>query len=199
LFLPLCRLFTFNMQFFFALIPFLALASAYQVTSPGGAAGWTTAGPNVVTWQRVSTDQQNFTIVLSNQARTPSYQQVLAALVDGSLGKFTVSPPSTGFPTGSGFQVNLVNDTENLNTILAQSQQFSIVTATTTGSFSGTIISSTPTSAGTPTDTNNANTGTDTNTALNPTGSTSKTSGAGRITAGGSAGLIFGALAALVL
>ncbi|KAH9002456.1 hypothetical protein EDB86DRAFT_2774745, partial [Lactarius hatsudake] len=124
------------MQFFVTLFSFVALASAYQVTSPGGSSGWTIAGPNVVTWQRVSTDALNFTIVLSNQARTPSYQQVLAALVDGTLGKFTVSPPSTGFPTGTGFQVNLVADSQDLTTIFAQSQQFAIVQATTTTSSS---------------------------------------------------------------
>ncbi|KAH9173333.1 hypothetical protein EDB89DRAFT_1850369 [Lactarius sanguifluus] len=124
------------MQFFFTLLSFVALASAYRVTSPGGSSGWTIAGPNVVTWERVGTDALNFTIVLSNQAQTPSYQQVLAALVDGTLGKFTVRPPSTGFPTGTGFQVNLVEDSESLSTIYAQSQQFSIVQATTTTSSS---------------------------------------------------------------
>ncbi|KAH9062288.1 hypothetical protein EDB87DRAFT_335143 [Lactarius vividus] len=186
------------MHFFFTLLSFVALASAYQVTSPGGSAGWTIAGPNVVTWQRVSTDALNFTIVLSNQARTPSYQQVLAALVDGNLGKFTVSPPSTGFPTGTGFQVNLVQDSQNLNTIYAQSQQFAIVQATTTTSSSLTATTPLFSTATTPVLTN-----TDTNTDLNPTGSltntTAPSNGADRITAVGSAGLIFGVLAAMVL
>ncbi|KAH9071572.1 Ser-Thr-rich glycosyl-phosphatidyl-inositol-anchored membrane family-domain-containing protein [Lactarius deliciosus] len=182
------------MQFFFTLLSFVALASAYQVTSPGGSSGWTIAGPNVVTWQRVSTDPLNFTIVLSNQARTPSYQQVLAALIDGNLGKFTVSPPSTGFPTGTGFQVNLVKDSENLSTIYAQSQQFAIVQATTTTSSS--LTATTPF-------TTRVATNTDTNTDLNPTGSltntTAPSNGADRITAAGSAGLVFGVLAAMVL
>jgi hypothetical protein len=187
------------MQFLFALIPFVALASAYQITSPGGAAGWTTAGPNVVTWQRVSTDAANFTLLLVNQAKTPTYSQVLAALVDGTLGNFTVSPPSTGYPTGSGFQVNFVADTSDLSTIYAQSGQFTIGQATTTASALSTPITSfTPTTA-VPT-TTDTNTGTD----LNPTGSLTNTTapsknGADRITAAGSAGLIFGALAAIVL
>ncbi|KAH9042864.1 hypothetical protein EDB84DRAFT_899140 [Lactarius hengduanensis] len=183
------------MQFFFTLLSFVALASAYQVSSPGGSSGWTIAGPNVVTWQRVNTDALNFTIVLSNQARTPSYQQVLAALVDGTLGKFTVSPPSTGFPTGTGFQVNLVADSQNLNSIFAQSQQFSILQATTTTSSS---LTATPLFSTTPAATN-----TDTNTDLNPTGSltntTAPSNGADRISAAGSASLIFGVLAAMVL
>ena len=67
------------MHFLFALIPFVALASAYQVTSPGGAAGWTTAGPNVLTWQRVSTDALNFTIVLNNQVRFFSWLTLIVA------------------------------------------------------------------------------------------------------------------------
>jgi hypothetical protein len=189
------------MQFFFALIPFVALASAYQITSPGGAAGWTTAGPNVVAWQRVSTDALNFTLVLSNQAQTPSYSQVLAALVDGTLGTFTVSPPSTGYPTGNGFQVNFVQDTEHLSTIYAQSTQFAIAQATTTASSLSTATTPfTPTNpVATTTDTS-----TDTNTDLNPTGSLTNTTapsknGADRMAVAGSASLIFGALAAIVL
>ncbi|KAF8270923.1 hypothetical protein EI94DRAFT_1569491 [Lactarius quietus] len=120
------------MKFFFTLISSIALASAYSISSPGGAAGWTTAGPNVVTWQRVSTDPLNFTIVLSNQNITPSYSQELNALVDGTLGNITCSAPSTGWPTGDGFQVNFVQDPTHLSTILAQSQQFSITQPNTT-------------------------------------------------------------------
>lgn len=58
------------MKFFVALISFVASASAYSISSPGGSAGWTTAGPNSVTWTRVSTDPSNFTVVLSNQVRS---------------------------------------------------------------------------------------------------------------------------------
>jgi hypothetical protein len=52
----------------------------------------------------------------------------LQALVDGTLGKISVNPPSTGFPIGTGFRLNLVKDTENLNTIFAQSDKFNIIT-----------------------------------------------------------------------
>lgn len=57
------------MKSFFVLPSFVALAAAYSISSPGGSAGWTTAGPNIVTWTRVSTDALNFTLVLSNQVR----------------------------------------------------------------------------------------------------------------------------------
>ena len=57
---------------------------------------------------------------------SPPTSQVLAALVDGSLGTTNVNPPSGGWKTGKGFQVNLVKDAEDLNTILAQSPQFEI-------------------------------------------------------------------------
>lgn len=54
--------------------------------------------------------------------------QVLAALVDGKLGTITANPPSAGWPTGTGFRVNLVQDPDSLNTILAQSGEFNITT-----------------------------------------------------------------------
>ena len=49
-----------------------ASAFAYQVTEPTNATGWTTAGSNVVAWDKVSTDPANFTIVLVNQVCTDS-------------------------------------------------------------------------------------------------------------------------------
>lgn len=56
----------------------------------------------------------------------PNGDQVLNALVDGTLGNITCNPPSGGWPTGSGFRVNLVQDAQHLSSILAQSSQFSI-------------------------------------------------------------------------
>jgi hypothetical protein len=185
------------MKFFFTLPSFVALATAYQITSPGGATGWTTAGPNSVAWSRVSTDPLNFTIVLVNQNITPSYSQALDALVDGTLGNITVNPPSTGFPTGDNFQVNFVQDATHLSTILAQSTQFSITQSNSTST-----TTSTPTTFATTNPTQTAGTGTDTNTNdLNPTGTTNGTSknGAERTKAAGGVGLIFGVLAAMAL
>jgi hypothetical protein len=37
-----------------------------------------------------------------------------------------LNPPSGGWPTGDGFQLNFVRDEESLNTIFAQSARFSI-------------------------------------------------------------------------
>ncbi len=51
------------------LLAFAASALAYQVTEPDSVAGWTIAGPNVVSWNKVSTDPVNFTVVLVNQVR----------------------------------------------------------------------------------------------------------------------------------
>ena len=54
----------------FALASLLALAAsaaALQVTQPSNSSGWTTSGPNTVTWSSVNTDKSNFTIVLNNQ------------------------------------------------------------------------------------------------------------------------------------
>ncbi|KAH9850010.1 hypothetical protein C2E23DRAFT_837018 [Lenzites betulinus] len=107
-----------------------ASAFAYSVTEPTNSTGWTTSGPNEVSWTKVDTDAANFTIVLVNQASFPPTSQILDALVDASLGKITVNPPSGGWKTGTGFQVNLVKDAENTNTILAQSDQFTISTST---------------------------------------------------------------------
>lgn len=51
------------------LLALAASALAYQVTEPDSVTGWTTAGSNVVSWDKVSTDAANFTIVLVNQVR----------------------------------------------------------------------------------------------------------------------------------
>ncbi|KAH9972965.1 hypothetical protein BGW80DRAFT_1172317 [Lactifluus volemus] len=124
----------------FAIFSFAALASAYQVTTPGQNVGWTTAGPNVVTWERVATDPQTFTMVLVNQAAgaLPGGPQTLLATVDGTQNKITVPTPSGGFPVGQGFQVNFVKSPQDMNTILAQSGQFAITQSSVTPSASST-------------------------------------------------------------
>src|SRR5882757_6042190 len=62
----------------------------------------------------------------------PSGQEVLIATVDGTLGIISIPAPSGGFVVGNGFQVNFVNDSQHLSSILAQSQQFSITQSNTT-------------------------------------------------------------------
>lgn len=48
---------------------FLAVSSAFAiaVTSPGGTSGWSTSGPNILEWNRVSTDPTTFAVFLVNQ------------------------------------------------------------------------------------------------------------------------------------
>jgi len=131
----------------------LALTSSalgYQVTIPNASQGWTNSGGQPFTWQRVDTDPQNFTAVLTNVNLGPANNQVLAALVDGLLGNTTLLPPSEGWPSGSGFRVNIVLNTENLNTILAQSDEFKI-SAVTSSTLSGAVVTSSISTATVPT------------------------------------------------
>ncbi|OAX44477.1 hypothetical protein K503DRAFT_795333 [Rhizopogon vinicolor AM-OR11-026] len=126
---------------------------AYQVNAPGESQNWTTAGTNLLTWTRVDTDPLNFTAVLTNQAcnqaAMPQGPQILNALVDGTLGQIACSPPSAGWPTGSGFRVNFATDAQNLDALLAQSNEFSIVAATSSGSSTATSGSSSTSQAAT--------------------------------------------------
>jgi hypothetical protein len=55
-----------------------------------------------------------------------SDNQILAALVDGTLASMVANPPSGGWQAGSGFRVNFVQDAESLSTVLAQSSEFNI-------------------------------------------------------------------------
>ncbi|KZT72550.1 hypothetical protein DAEQUDRAFT_664074 [Daedalea quercina L-15889] len=113
----------------FAFASFLALAAsaaALQVTQPSNSTGWSTSGPNTVTWSSVSTDNSNFTIVLNNQNSYPAYTEVLEALVETSEGSITVNPPSGGWVAGTGYRVNFVKDSDDLDQILAQSDDFTI-------------------------------------------------------------------------
>lgn len=67
----------------------------------------------------------------------PQGPQVLNALVDGTMGTIVCNPPSGGWPQGSGFRVNLAADTQHLDTLLAQSNQFNITSGTSSGSSTG--------------------------------------------------------------
>ncbi|KAF8557912.1 hypothetical protein OG21DRAFT_140877 [Imleria badia] len=118
------------MRVFTCLLLVASSAFAYQVTSPGGNQGWTTSGPNYLTWVRVDTDPANFTAVLEND--NTGYNEILYSNVDGTLGTLLCSAPSGGWTTGFAFRVNLAQDPEHLDTLLAQSNQFNI-TATSSG------------------------------------------------------------------
>ncbi|KIK04653.1 hypothetical protein K443DRAFT_675671 [Laccaria amethystina LaAM-08-1] len=143
------------------LLSVAASALAYSVTSPNGSQGWTNQGAQFLSWTRVNTDRLNFTAVLTNQNRAllPT-DQVLAALVDGTLPNTTVNPPSGGWPTpGGGYRVNLVQDATDLNTILAQSPEFNITqpnstsSSTATGTSTGTTLVIPATASAAPSDT----------------------------------------------
>jgi len=186
------------MRSLFALIVFVSSTFAYQILTPGTSNAWTTAGPNQVTWQRVNTDALNFTMLLvnPNTAILPNGAETLEAFVDGTTLKLTVAPPSGGFVAGTGYQVNFVKDAENPTTIYAQSGQFAITQSSTTVSPASTVAAAT-----TP---NSAASTTDSSGDLNPTSSTTSSPSSGknsadRITAAGSTGLIFAALAAFIL
>ncbi|KAF9057979.1 hypothetical protein BJ165DRAFT_1320037, partial [Panaeolus papilionaceus] len=112
------------MRAFAVLFTLFASSLAYTVTRPSTGQPWNNDGGQVLTWQRADTDRANFTAVLTNPASQD--QQILAALVDGTLGTAKMNPPSGGWPTGPGFRVRLVRDSQNLTSILAESQEFEI-------------------------------------------------------------------------
>ncbi|GLB33991.1 putative ser-Thr-rich glycosyl-phosphatidyl-inositol-anchored membrane family protein [Lyophyllum shimeji] len=117
------------MRFFIALaLSSLATTLAYQVIQPNAAVGWSSEGGQLLTWERADTDPLNFTVVLTNVDRSvfPDGDQVLAAQVDGNLKQVYLNPPAGGWPTGVAFRVNLAQDTDNLNSLYAQSAQFEI-------------------------------------------------------------------------
>jgi len=176
------------------LLSLAASVFAYQVTSPRKDDVWTSIGPNTFTWSSVSTDRQNFTLVLKNQDQ--SVRQVLAALVDRDLGTLSVNAPATGFPIGTDFQVNMVQDEMNLDAILAQSEIFTIkespMSSSTRASQSSTGTANG--SSGTATRTATTGTGAATGGNLNPTTSNSGTSP----TNSPNAGLRLGAQSGLV-
>lgn len=150
------------------LLAFLTSALAYQVLVPNDLQGWTNQGGQPLSWQRVGTDALNFTVVLDNQSISGFSPQVLAALVDGTLGQATMNPPSGGWPTGASFRVNFVRDTNSLSTIYAQSVQFNITqgNGTTSSSTMTTVPATTVIATDSPS-------GTDTDSGqVAPTGST---------------------------
>lgn len=59
----------------------------------------------------------------------PNYQQVLVAQETSGAtgGTVQVNPPSAGWPSGAGFQINFARDPDNVDSLLAQSQQFTFV------------------------------------------------------------------------
>jgi len=161
------------MRSIFAVLSLAASAFAYSVTSPGGTQGWTIDGSNTVTWQRVDTDRLNFTLLLTNEKQQGN--QVLNAFVDGTLGSLAANPPSGGWPTGSGFRLNFVQDPNHLDTILAQSSEFSITQPTSSLASTVSRPLQTTVPLTTPTAASNTAGGTQNADNLNPTNSVTDT------------------------
>jgi len=187
---------------FFALLTLAASAMAYQVTYPTAGTNWTSVGPNKFTWDRVNTDAQNFTLLLTNtdQSVMPQNNLQLAALIDGTLGSFSVNPPSTFFPVGKGFRLNLVKDTESQSSIYAQSDQFDIINSPQSSSrissgsvtATGVVATTANNAATTAAASTDAASGSDS--ALNPTASSKN--GAAQTVRSGALGLaVIGAIA----
>jgi hypothetical protein len=173
------------MKFAIAFLSLVSSALAYQVTYPAAGTIWTKDGPNKFTWNRVETDSTNFTLLLTNQNRNvmPDDNAVLAALVDGTLGSFPVNAPSTGFPVGDGFRLNLVKSTEERTTIYAQSPEFAIRPSNTTSSSATSTRVNTATGVTTvnpigSSSASNANSGSNTNSASVPENSQTPGNGA---------------------
>ena len=187
---------------FVALLSLIASAAAYQVTSPGAATKWYAGSvTNTFTWERVSTDAEQFTLVLTNNDRSvlPVNNQQLIATVPGSTGTIEVPAPSGGFPVGTGFRVNMVKSPTELTTILAQSPEFEIVSGTpsSTGSVTASFTGVRTTIAVTLTPPGSA---TSTAATLNETGSPSgTTNGAMSVIARASPVVAAGALLAAFL
>lgn len=66
------------MRAFATLLAFAASALAYQVTEPTNSTGFSNDGSNTVSWDMVSSDPANFTIVLVNNVRFKRIQLAVA-------------------------------------------------------------------------------------------------------------------------
>ena len=63
-----------TMRVFLALLSLAATAFAYQVTSPNSQESWYSHGTVTVSWQRVDTDAEYFTMVLYNDVNTSAHR-----------------------------------------------------------------------------------------------------------------------------
>ncbi|RXW17852.1 hypothetical protein EST38_g7997 [Candolleomyces aberdarensis] len=132
----------------------LSAAFAFQVTRPTLTQGWTNNGPQTVSWDRVSTDATNFTILLTNTNRQlMASDVVIASFVDAvAASSISVSPPSGGWPAAGGsYRVNLVKSATELTSIYAQSTEFNITAGPATASSPSTGTSTARTGANTAT------------------------------------------------
>ncbi|KAK7695769.1 hypothetical protein QCA50_000406 [Cerrena zonata] len=119
-----------------ALLALAASAVAYQVTKPENGSTWDPNEAQIIAWNKVSTDPSTFAITLVHQASQPNTRTLLLDNVDGGSGSVTVNPPNGGWPSGTAYQINFVQDSSHLDSLLAQSQQFDIKASTGSSSSS---------------------------------------------------------------
>ncbi|KAH6915062.1 hypothetical protein BKA70DRAFT_1257871 [Coprinopsis sp. MPI-PUGE-AT-0042] len=127
------------MRSFIVLASLVASVLSYEVVRPSRTSGWTNQGPQTVTWDRVNTDPDTFSIVLTNTNRDLLASDiVLATNVDGaSASSITIDEPAEGWPeAGGSFRINLVRSEDELNSILAQSNEFNVTAGTSSASAS---------------------------------------------------------------
>ncbi|CDZ96786.1 hypothetical protein [Phaffia rhodozyma] len=133
------------MKFSYIIAPTALLASAvsaFTVITPNG---WTTTGPNQISYTSVDTDQTSFAAVLKASSGTTT---ILSESHNTSDGNFTVSATCSDlYSTGEGFVINFIMNSTSLNSILAQSQTFNITESTTSCSDSTSASASATTSS----------------------------------------------------
>ncbi|KAJ9113039.1 hypothetical protein QFC22_006135 [Naganishia vaughanmartiniae] len=124
-------------------------AEAIKVTSPSDTTVQSAGSALQLTWDSVSTDPTSFAVVLVNQnsAFLAASPVTLIANQTTSAGSTSLSYPSGSWPAGTGFQVNLVKSTEEVNSILAQSGMFNITASASSASSSAASSSAASTSA----------------------------------------------------
>ncbi|KAJ9094254.1 hypothetical protein QFC21_006080 [Naganishia friedmannii] len=113
-------------------------AEAIKVTSPSETTVQKAGSALQLTWDSVSTDPTSFAVVLVNQnsAYLANSPVTLIANQTTSAGSTSLSYPSGSWPAGTGFQVNLVKSTNDVNSILAQSGMFNITASASSASSS---------------------------------------------------------------
>lgn len=104
----------------------LALASAaaaLQVTSPSKSSVWTAGESQTITWDSVSTDEDTFSIYLSNQVEYPPVSTLLVSDVSKDAGSATID--GSKLTAGDSFTINFTNG-DKTEQIYAQSVSLEI-------------------------------------------------------------------------
>lgn len=103
---------------FLVILALASAAAALQVTSPSKSSVWTVGESQTITWDSVSTDEDTFSIYLSNQVEYPSISTLLVSDVDSSAGSATID--GSKLTAGDSFTINFTNG-DKTEQIYAQS------------------------------------------------------------------------------